>query len=247
MRLLLAEALKVRTTPRTLLGLVLGLIAVSALGAAAAASSGDGSPRDEETTRWDVLAIGTTATIFTLILGILIVTWEYRHGTITQTFLATPRRERVMASKFAVALVVGAILGVVCLVAVLVTAAFWISPDLTGGQWELVGRLILAAAIWGVLGAGLGALIQSQVGAIIGAFVWFLIAEPLIGVRFDRFADYLPGGVSNRLTSRGEPDAFGDIEDGWSFGIGAAALLAGFYALAAAALGTASAVRRDVN
>jgi ABC-2 type transport system permease protein len=244
-RLLFAEALKVRTAPRTLLGLVLGLVGLSILGAAAVASGGDETRLGEDDTRWDVLSVGSTAGIFTLILGILIVTWEYRHGTITQTFLATPRREQVMASKFAVALVVGAALSVICVIVVLVTAAFWISVDLSGSQWRMVGRLALGAALWGVLGAGIGGVLQSQVGAIVTVFVWFLVAEPLIGVQFDRFADYLPGRTLDRLTAREEVAPFGD--GGWSFGIGAAALLAGAYALVVAVLGTAAAVWRDVN
>jgi ABC-2 type transport system permease protein len=245
-RLLSAEVLKVRTAPRTLLGLLLGLVALSVLGSASTARGVSESPlgKAETETRWDVLSVGTTASIFTLVLGILIVTWEYRHGTITQTFLATPRREWVMGSKFAVALVVGAVLAALCLIAVLLTATFWIPIDLTGGQWQMVGRLILGAALWGVLGAGIGATLQSQVGAIVAVFVWFLVAEPLIGVSFDRFADYLPGGAFNRLTSREE---FGGGGEGWSYGIGAAALLTGAYALVLAALGTASAVWRDVS
>ena len=239
--------LKVRTAPRTLLGLILALVALSILGSASTASGVEQAPLGEENTRWDVLEVGTTAAIFTLILGILIVTWEYRHGTITQTFLATPRRERVMGAKYVVALASGAVLAVICLLTVLVTAAFWISPSLSEGQWEMVGRISLGAAMWGVLGAGLGALLQSQVGAIVAAFVWFLVAEPLIGTRFDHFADFLPGGVLNRLTTRADIAGLDEGAAGWSFGIGAAAVLAGVYALGLAALGTASAVWRDVS
>jgi ABC-2 type transport system permease protein len=243
-RLVYTEALKVRTAPRTLLGLVVGMIGLVILGAASVASGVDQAPLSEEDTRWDVLSVGTTAVIFTLILGILIVTWEYRHGTITQTFLATPRRERAMAAKYAVAFGAGAVLAVICVIAALATATFWISVGPTGDQWEMVGRMIFGAALWGVLGAGLGALLQSQVGAIVAVFVWFLVAEPLIGVRFDRLADFLPGGTVDRLMVRGEVG--GEVSTGWSFGIGAAALLAGAYALVVAALGTVSAVRRDV-
>ena len=252
MRLLFAELLKVRTAPRTLLGLVIGMVAIVILGAASTASGveesslGEQSSLGEENTRWDVLTVATTGVIFTLILGILIVTWEYRHGTITQTFLGTPRRERVMGAKYAVAFGVAAVLAAISLIAVLVTAAFWLSAELTGGQWEMVGRIILGAALWGVLGAGLGALLQSQVGAIVTAFVWFLIAEPLIGARFDRFADYLPGGALDRLTTRAEVQGFGGDPSDYSFSMSAAAVIAGLYALALAALGTASALWRDV-
>ena len=159
-RLLFAELLKVRTAPRTLLGLVLGMVAIVILGAASTASGveesplGEQSSLGEENTRWDVLTVATTAVIFTLILGILIVTWEYRHGTITQTFLGTPRRERVMGAKYAVAFGVAAVLAAISLIAVLVTAAFWLSAELTGGQWELVGRIVLGAALLGCPGSG---------------------------------------------------------------------------------------------
>jgi ABC-2 type transport system permease protein len=252
-RLLYAEALKVQTAPRTLLGLVAGMVGLVILGAAATASgvdessSGvDSSSLSEENNLWDVLGVGATAVIFTLVLGILIVTWEYRHGTITQTFLATPRRERALAAKYVVALGVGAVLALISVFAVLATATFWISVDLTGGQWEMIGRIVFGAALWGVLGVGLGALLQSQVGAIVAAFVWFLIAEPLIGARFDHFADFLPGGALDRLMARGDVEGLDEGTEGWSLGIGAAALLSGAYALAFAALGTVSAVWRDV-
>ena len=248
MRLLYAELLKLRTAPRTLIGLTLGLVAVSVLGAASTAS--DGSPIGNEFVLWDVLSVGTTSAVFSLILGILIVTWEYRHGTITQTFLITPQRERALIAKYAVGLVAGAVLAGLCLVVVLLTAQFWISIGLTGGQWELMGRIAVASALWGVFGAGLGALLQSQVGAIVAAFVWFLVAEPLFTARFDDFGDYLPGSTLDRLTERGAletGEVVGDPGSGFSFGLYGAALLAGAYAVGMAALGIVSALRRDVT
>ena len=39
------------------------------------------------------------ASLLAIILGITIVTTEFRHGTITPTLLATPGRERVLAGK----------------------------------------------------------------------------------------------------------------------------------------------------
>jgi hypothetical protein len=246
-RLLYAEALKVRTAPRTLIGLAGGLVALAALGAGSTASGVHQTPLGEEDTVWDVLTVATTAVIFTLILGILMVTWEYRHGTITQTFLATPRRELVMAAKFAISAATGAVLTGLSVLVVLVTMLFWISFDLTSAQWQLIGRIVLAGALWGILGAGLGATVQSQVGAIVTTFVWFLVAEPLIGVRFDHFADYLPGGALDRLTARGPVEGIQGGPSGYSFGLWAAAAIAGAYALGFAMLGTASALWRDVT
>lgn len=256
MRLLYAELLKIRTAPRTTLGLVLGLFLLVGIGSAATASSAEPLLTTETASR-DVVGVASLAAIFTLILGILVVTWEYRHGTITQTFLATPRRELVIGAKLAASFVAGGVLTAAAIALGLVVAVFWVSLDLDGGLWELIGRMVLAAALWGMLGAGLGALMQSQVGAIVTSFVWFLVAEPLIGFTLEAatdysIGDYFPGSVLDRLQDSGA----GTIEVGdgneivtgadYPFGLWAAALLAGAYAAAMAILGIASAVRRDV-
>jgi ABC-2 type transport system permease protein len=242
-RLLYAELLKIRTAPRTTLALVLGLLVLVGLGSAATASDADSSPFGAEAALSDVITAAAFAVVVALILGVLLVTWEYRHGTITQTFLATPRRERVIGAKLAIAFLSGAILAAVALAVALTVASFWISLDLDRDQWELLGRVLLAAALWGVLGAGLGAVLQSQVGAIVTAFVWFLVAEPLLGAALDvltdvSVADYLPGGVIDRLHNVDDQQ--------YPYGLWAGALLALAYAAGFAVLGTVSAVRRDV-
>jgi ABC-2 type transport system permease protein len=242
-RLLYAELLKIRTAPRTSLGLVLGLLLLVGLGSAATASDADSSPFASATASSDVITTAAFGVVFALILGVLIVTWEYRHGTITQTFLATPRRERVIGAKVAIAFLSGGFLAAAALAVALIVASFWISLDLDRGHWELLGRVLLAAALWGVLGAGLGAVLQSQVGAIVTAFVWFLVAEPLLGAALDALtdvsvADYFPGAVIDRLHNVDDPS--------YPYGLWVGALLAVSYAAGFAVLGTVAAVRRDV-
>ena len=255
MRLLYAELLKVRTAPRTSLGLVLGLLLLAGFGSATTAYDADSTPFGREVALGDVISVVSIAPVFTLILGILVVTWEYRHGTITQTFLATPRRERVIGAKDALSFVYGGVLAVAALVLTLIVASFWISLDLERGHWELAGRLVFAAAAWGVLGAGLGALLQSQVGAIVTSFVWFLVAEPLLSATIDsltdaRITDYFPGNALERLQ-----DTAGAVEVGpegvvtgpdYAFGLWPAALLVVGYAALFAVLGLVSALKRDV-
>jgi ABC-2 type transport system permease protein len=251
-RLLYAELLKIRTAPRTTLGLVLGLLLLVGIGSAATASSAE--PLRVLATN-DVISVASLAAVFTLILGILLVTWEYRHGTITQTFLVTPKRERVIGAKYAASFLAGGVLTAAAIAVGLVVATFWISLELESDQWELVGRTILGAALWGALGAGLGAFMQSQVGAIVTSFVWFLVAEPLLGVTFEAvtdysIGDYLPGSVLERLQEAGGGIEVGGeeivTEPDYPYGLWTAALLATAYAAGMALLGLASAVRRDV-
>jgi ABC-2 type transport system permease protein len=246
-KLLHAELLKIRTAPRTVLGLVLALMGLMALGSGSTASSPDDVIVDLGLVEYDLLGVAALSTIFTLILGILIVTWEYRHGTITQTFLATPRRERVVGAKLVVALAAGALLAALAIVAVFAVALIWIEVDLSRGHWELIGRHLLAGALWGALGCGLGALVQTQVGAIVIAFVWFLLAEPLLGVRFDDVADFLPGAPLERLLDNPVTTNESGERPDFPYGLGTAATLAALYAAGFAALGVASAVRRDVT
>jgi hypothetical protein len=85
------------------------------------------------------------------------------------------------------------------------------------------------------------------VGAIVVVFVWFLVAEPLIAAQFDHFADYLPGNTLNRLTQHGTVAGVEQDGQDYSFGLWAAAFIAGAYAVGLAALGTASALWRDVT
>ena len=252
MRLLYAELLKIRTAPRTTLGLVLGVLLLVGVGSAATSSEAGGEFADEMAA-WDVIRVTSIVAIFTLILGILVVTWEYRHGTITQTFLATPRREQVIGAKLGAAFLSGAVIAAIAIALALGVALFWTSLKLESDHWELAGRMVLGAALWGVLGAGLGALLQSQVGAIVTSFVWFLVAEPLLGVTLElvtdkNVEDYFPGSVLDRLQGAGSVEiGVGEIVgDPDPYGLWAAALMAAAYAAVFGLLGIASAVRRDV-
>ena len=101
--LLAAEVLKLRTTRTTWVLLLVGALLA---GVTAAALVGSGSLEDD---RALALAQGASfAAFLALVLGALLVTSEYRHGTITTTFLGEPRRGRVLAAKLVVAAAVTA-------------------------------------------------------------------------------------------------------------------------------------------
>lgn len=240
MRLVLAELLKIRTAPWTTVTLVLALLAIVSLGAAGTSDGASSSFSVES----DIVDIAGISTIFTLILGILVVTWDYRHGTITQTFLAAPRRERVMAAKLLTAIVLGVLLVAISLAFAIGIAEVWLGDDfqLADENWKQAGRIVIAAVLWAILGLGLGAVLQTQVGALISAIIWFLVVELVLvglGSKIGHVDKYLPGEALREFAASGE------VED--RLGRSAAGFLAAGYAAVAAALGMVSVLRRDVN
>nr|BFE78938.1 hypothetical protein GCM10020093_015390 [Planobispora longispora] len=73
---------------------------------------------------------GAGSSIFVMVLGIIMMTGEYRYQTITTTFLTTPRRGRVVTAKLIAGLLVGVLFG---LASLLLTAAAVIPAVLIAG------------------------------------------------------------------------------------------------------------------
>jgi ABC-2 type transport system permease protein len=68
----------------------------------------------------NVFSVLDNSRLLALVLGVLIVTGEYRHKTVTPTFLAEPRRGRVVIAKLMTAFGGGVALGVLTMVVGLV-------------------------------------------------------------------------------------------------------------------------------
>lgn len=180
-----AELLKIRST-RTTLGLVLGMVALivlfSLLTGLATKERGLLTTEDQQS----ALAVGSFAGVFAALAGIMLVTGEYRYGTIQPTFLFTPRRSRVLGAKLAAGALAGLVFGIVgaglgfgigyaCL------AGRGIDYALSGGQTVLlVLGTVAITALWGAIGVGLGALLRNQVAAIIGLLAWGFVVENLL-------------------------------------------------------------------
>lgn len=189
--------------------------------------------------------------IFAMILGITAMTGEYRYQTVTATFLATPRRVRVVLAKMAAHLAVGLGYGLLSVPGALVVGGIIVRGrgyDLglaADGLWRSIGLAVLAVGLWTLLGIGIGTLIRNQVTAILVAvFVTFLI-EPLATFLaatngLEAVVRWLPTNASTALTS---PDtALLDYLTWWAGGL---VLLT--YAAALAGLGVLLSVRRDVT
>jgi ABC-2 type transport system permease protein len=201
-----------------------------------------------------------TGYVFPVIFGAMSITSEVRHRTIGTVFLATPNRSVVLAAKAVAGLVVGAVFGIVALAGSVglgapVLAATGQETLLGDGDtWLMLGRIVLAMALWGVVGVALGVLIPSQIGSIVTIIAFTQFVEPILRTAA-AFADWL-GEVAKFL-----PGAAGDALVGASFftmfawaGGGAAPLewwqgglvLAG-YAVLMGAIGAATTWRRDVT
>lgn len=247
--LLRSELLKLRTTRA---GLFYPVALAGIAGLAAAGSFGAGVAEERGTVQFqaDLIKDAGIAPLFALILGMTIVTNEFRHGTITATLLVSPVRERVVAAKAIGAALVGfafALFNVFVIGAVVLPwlAAIGDPAHVGAGEvWRAIGRVLLAAALSGVLGAAVGALVHSQVAALVGTLVWLLLGEhiavALLGlVDADGVSGYLPGTALNGLvgsSGQGEPLGFG----------GALGMVLAYIA-AIGALGVLRTNRRDVT
>jgi hypothetical protein len=238
MRLVNSELLKLRTTPRTVLGLLLALLAIVVIGTVGTITGAD--PVHQGTLE-DVESVVEFSDVIALILGVLVMTWEYRHDTITETFLIEPRRERVVTAKAVAAMITGALLALASLVVSLAIAYVWIGDKVSfdGDIWANGGRLVASAAIYGALGVGVGAIVRGQALAIVLVFVWFLIVEPLVKGLYDEVGRYLPGSVLTEVAAQSSNEAH--------LSIGPAVGVAILYLVAFVGVGAFLTVRRDVT
>jgi ABC-2 type transport system permease protein len=233
-----AELLKLRTT-RAWIGLVLAVLAVSAIGAAATVGTATDLDLGSTNLSHDVIHSSLLAGFIAFLIGITLVTTEWRHGTITRTFLVTPRRERVLMAKELASLIVGVALAVVALVLVLAIAVVWLAIDgatfgFDADVAEALVQALLAAALWGALGVGVGAVIQSQTPALVIAILWILVVEALVTallglVDLERVGDYLPGAALASFEGGSEtgitPWAGAAVGLGWVIAFGLAGYL----------------------
>jgi ABC-2 type transport system permease protein len=237
-----AELLKIRST-RTTLGLVLGMVALIVL---FSLLTGLASKEHDLLTTEDqreALSVGGIAGVFSALAGIMLVTGEYRYGTIQPTFLFTPRRRRVLAAKLAAGALAGLVFGIVgeglsfgigyaCL------AGRGIDYALSGGQTALLLLATVAAtSLWGSIGVGLGGVLRNQVGAIIGLLAWGFVVENLLFGLVPAVGRFGPVHAG---------DGFAGLTTDHLLHAAPGAIVLAVWAVAVSAAGVAIAARRDV-
>ncbi|WP_241984378.1 ABC transporter permease [Cryobacterium sp. Hb1] len=196
--------------------------------------------------------------VFPVLLGTLATTGEFRHQTLTPTFLATPRRGLVLGAKTVTLILVGAGFGVVALAASVglgggVLSAFGVDALLFDSEtWLLVTRTLLAMGLWAAIGVGLGVLVPNQVASIVTVLAFTQFVEPLLRLAASflevtaKIGNFLPGAASDALVGSSflnlaNPSASLPL-DWWQGGL----VLLG-YALVATVIGYAVSWKKDVT
>ena len=238
-----AELLKLRST-RTTLGLAAGMLALVLLFSLLTALVTKAPHLSSREDQRSLLAVGSVAGVFAALAGVLLVTSEYRYGTIRPTFLFTPRRSRVIVAKVAAATLAGLLFAalaeaIALPVGLLALSGRGIPISLGTGDVVLMALGTLAGvALWGAIGAGLGAVVSNQVGAVVGLLAWGFVVENLLFGLVPAVGRFTPGKAQDALMGM-------TTEHLLAPAAGGVVLLA--WALALACAGGARGARRDVD
>lgn len=202
---LVRSELRKMATTRTNLGLLLGLVGLILFGVLAGAFSSESDLSLSENQR-ELVGNGAFAAVFAAMIGLLAMTGEFRHGTISATFVFTPARMRVIAAKVVASLLVGVGFGVLGAgialasgVAMIRGRGYDVLIDAGDVRRLLVGTIVMCA-LWAALGVGLGAVLRNQVLAIVGLFTWVLVVEILVFQYLPGVGRYAPGAAGTAMT-----------------------------------------------
>jgi ABC-2 type transport system permease protein len=243
-----SELLKMRTT-RTfyaLMGTCLALVLLPTIPVAAFVHFSD----TDKPTEALLFFCGGLVQTFALLIGVLAVTNEFRHGTITPSLLVAPQRLKLMSAKLLASLVLGLIIGLVATGLIIAIVGFFASARDFANPGDKLAMLVggtLTTALYAALGVGIGALVRNQVGAVVGSLIYIFVLEPLIGAVFtlsDTLDDIMPryslGAVSNALShvNPNDENLLGQVPGG---------LLLALYAAIFLALGFLITQRRDIT
>lgn len=187
-----AELLKMRTMPGiwVCFGLAFPLTALLVWAVFASAGGTPGHTYEFVHTlnqRRQLLGAGYFAITFLApVLGVICITSEYRHRTITSTLVLIPRRSRVLWAKIVVTAWWCILMALLSLVVVAAAGLPWnaslggVTSQVTDQLGAVVPGLVAATILLGLFGLGFGTLVKNQVAGILLTIGGTFILEPLL-------------------------------------------------------------------
>ena len=202
-----------------------------------------------------MIALDFFSAKFAVVFGAVCATAEYRHRTITTSYLTAAGRAQLVLAKAVVAAVVGAGYGVASAACGLLGMVLG-GGDMSGGTGavlRLSAMAVLLFALWAVLGVGVGMLISNQLAAIVLVLVYLMLAEKMVVNLvalgdFGHIDDFVPGGAATATLNQLADDGLlgGTLTTSTSPWWVTLPVFAGYAALALLG-GAAVAQRRDVT
>jgi hypothetical protein len=181
-------------------GLLAATVVITALNTALPLSDLHANLAVAQTVR-HALGGGRDFAVLFVALGAVGAATEFRHGTAIPTFLATPKRSRLMTVKLVIYLALGSLTALGAAVLQLAIVLPWAAANghaltpWTPAVLDPVLTSIAAGAGYAALGVAIGLLVRNQVVALIVAIGWFAVAENALAILAPGASRFLPGGA----------------------------------------------------
>lgn len=122
--------------------------------------------------------------VFAALHGVVAAAGEFRHGTITTSYLGAPGRGTVLVAKAAGGAAVGALYAAVAVVLGAVSGLLGqASASVPVGALVGVSAIgVVVCALWGAFGAALGTLLTNQVTVLVVVLGYMLVGENLLSL-----------------------------------------------------------------
>lgn len=246
-RLIAAEFLKLRTT-RTFWWLGFAAVALPVVVVVITLATSDTVSQDDGRSLLSDIGI---AGLFTLILGVVGAAGEYRHGTITSTFLVAPDRRRVLVAKAIAHGIGGLWVGLIAAVVILAISIPWLSGQghavgtiglSTGDVAAIAGGSIAYAAVAAILGVGFGSLLTSQVAAVVIVLILVSVVDPVAAGLAHGYGKFSLQGLGMSMSGNSSRNAGYEL-----FAPGVSALIYLGYSIVLLAAAVVAVPRRDIG
>lgn len=144
------------------------------------------------------------SSVIVLIVAILLVTTEFRHGTVGRALQLDPSRTRFLLAKLGGGVVYGIAyhltsLVIVALLLLLATTGAGVDLEIGGEALRAVWQGPAAMALNALLGVAVGTLLRNQVLALTLALIWNFVVESVVVQIVPGFGRWLPFQALNAV------------------------------------------------